>query len=212
MTDILISRLAADLRPVSPHAVAQRLFVGMTLGATVSVVLLVFAFGLRPDLTEAMSTAVFWLKVIYTVALAALGCWLGDRLVRPAGEASYRIAWLVPPIAIVALASARQLGQASSQEQHQLIFGASASLCPWYIVLFSLAPLAGLVWAVRGLAPTKLSLAGAAMGLAAGGTGACIYALHCTEAGAPFVGLWYSSGIAVVTVVGGLIGPRVLHW
>ena len=37
------------------------------------------------------------------------------------------------------------------------------------------------LWAMKGLAPTRLALAGAAAGLLAGAVGAVVYTLHCPE-------------------------------
>jgi hypothetical protein len=50
------------------------------------------------------------------------------------------------------------------------------------------------------------------MGLLAGAAGATVYAIHCPELAAPFLGTWYVIGIAIPTVLGSLLGPRVLRW
>ena len=65
---------------------------------------------------------------------------------------------------------------------------------------------------MKGLAPTRLALAGAAAGLLSGATAALVYALHCPEMEAPFLGVWYVAGMAVPFVVGALLGPLVLRW
>jgi hypothetical protein len=57
-----------------------------------------------------------------------------------------------------------------------------------------------------------LRLAGAVSGLAAGGAGSFVYAVHCTESAAPFVALWYTLGVLAAGFAGFLLGPRVLHW
>ncbi|MFS2051364.1 NrsF family protein, partial [Variovorax sp. CT11-76] len=49
-------------------------------------------------------------------------------------------------------------------------------------------------------------------GALAGGVGAAVYALHCPELTAPFIAVWYVSGIAVPVLVGALLGPRLLRW
>jgi hypothetical protein len=67
-------------------------------------------------------------------------------------------------------------------------------------------------WALRQLAPTRLTLAGALAGLFAGGAGAFVYAFHCPETAAPFVALWYSAGILLTAGLGALLGPRLLRW
>ena len=53
---------------------------------------------------------------------------------------------------------------------------------------------------------------GAAAGALAGGVGAAVYALHCPELSAPFIAVWYVSGIAVPVLVGALLGRRLLRW
>jgi hypothetical protein len=36
--------------------------------------------------------------------------------------------------------------------------------------------------------------------------------LPCSELGLSFVALWYTLGIAMVALLGALLGPRVLRW
>jgi hypothetical protein len=65
---------------------------------------------------------------------------------------------------------------------------------------------------MKGLAPTRLRLAGAVAGLLAGAVGALVYCLHCPEMGAPFIGFWYLLGTLIPTSVGALLGPQLLRW
>jgi hypothetical protein len=62
------------------------------------------------------------------------------------------------------------------------------------------------------MAPTRLRLAGAAGGLAAGAAGALVYTLHCPELAAPFLASWYVLGMLIPTAAGALLGPRLLRW
>jgi len=39
-----------------------------------------------------------------------------------------------------------------------------------------------------------------------------VYALHCPELAAPFIGLWYLLGVLIPAGIGALIGPRLLRW
>jgi hypothetical protein len=68
------------------------------------------------------------------------------------------------------------------------------------------------MWALKGLAPTRLRLAGAAAGWLSGALAALVYCLHCPEIEAPFVGIWYLLGMSIPTLAGGLLGPRLLRW
>ncbi|HUE63256.1 MAG TPA: NrsF family protein, partial [Rhizomicrobium sp.] len=80
------------------------------------------------------------------------------------------------------------------------------------IVAVSLPVLAGAFWSLRRMAPTRLTEAGAAVGLFAGSAGAFVYAFYCTESAAPFVALWYSTGIGLSVMLGALIGRTALRW
>ena len=79
-------------------------------------------------------------------------------------------------------------------------------------MIISAAAFLGLFWALRSLAPTKLTLAGGIAGMLAGAVGTFIYAFHCNESAAPFVAIWYTLGIAAVGVVGALFGRVLLLW
>ncbi|MGC1304645.1 MAG: NrsF family protein, partial [Caulobacteraceae bacterium] len=108
--------------------------------------------------------------------------------------------------------AALQLAHAPPATRMHMVMGDSAKACPWCIVTFALPPLVGLIWAVRGLAPTRLRLTGIVVGFAAGGAGASAYALHCPEMTAPFMVIWYTLGIVGAALLGGLLGPRLLRW
>jgi len=85
--------------------------------------------------------------------------------------------------------------------------------CLVSIPIIATLPFAAIVWAVRRFAsPTDLVRAGAFAGLVAGGLSAIGYALHCTDDSLPFVALWYGGTIALCTVAGAMLGPRLLRW
>jgi len=66
--------------------------------------------------------------------------------------------------------------------------------------------------ALRACAPTRLRAAGAAAGWLAGATAAAVYAWHCDEMALPFIGIWYTLGMAIPAALGAALGPRVLRW
>ena len=76
--------------------------------------------------------------------------------------------------------------------------------CPFYIALWSVPGFGATLWAMKGLAPTRLALAG--------GVGAAAYALYCNEMGAPFLAIWYPAGMLIPASIGALIGPYLLRW
>jgi hypothetical protein len=117
----------------------------------------------------------------------------------------------VPLVVMGALALA-QLASTPAEMWMPMLLGGSYQVCTRSIVLISAPIFFGLFWALRALAPTRLTLAGAVAGLLAGATGTFIYAFHCTESAAAFVAVWYTLGIVAVGALGALLGRLLLRW
>lgn len=211
MSDLVL-RLTDDLAPVRRSFVARRLLIGSSAGLAVSVVLVLALLGPRPDMRAALATPMFWMKLVYPLSLALIAGLASERLARPAGSARTRIVWLCVPVLFAIAFSAIQFASVPPDARMTLLMGRSARLCPFLVFASAIPPLSGLVWAMRGLAPTRLREAGAIIGLAAGGMGAFAYAWHCTEWSAPFLATWYSLGIAFALVLGWISGPLLLRW
>ena len=101
---------------------------------------------------------------------------------------------------------------APGADMPDLVMGRSSRVCACLVTLTALPTLAATFWALRKLAPTRLTLAGAGAGLFAGAAGAFVYCFHCTEEAAPFIAVWYTLGIALVTALGALLGRPLLRW
>jgi hypothetical protein len=208
----LIDALAADLTPLVATSLLTRISLGLGSGAVTSAVLVGLLLGYRPDLATASATGAFWAKLLYPMALSALALWCVERLSKPGCDDRPRRRWLIVPVLTVGAAACGSLLQTPPLLLGAAIMGASAGYCPWLISLASLPPLAGLIWAVSGQAPTRLAATGAMVGVAAGGAGAAAYALHCTESTVPFLAVWYTLGIGVPALIGGSVGHRLLRW
>jgi hypothetical protein len=210
-TDSLIDALADGLAPVRPGHVARVLALALFCGALVSAGLMLFGFGLRPDLSAAMTGGPFWMKFAYTLMLAGIGLWIVERLARPGMTARSQIALLALPFAGL-LALAVWEWNAPGADRHHLLMGGSSNVCVRNILLVSTPIFIALFWGLRSLAPTRLILAGAGAGVLAGALGAWIYAFACTESAAPFVALWYTLGILGAGALGAILGRWVLRW
>jgi hypothetical protein len=116
------------------------------------------------------------------------------------------------PLVLLWAAAAADLLQAPSGERLALVLGATWRACSPLIVVLSIGPMIAALWALKGLAPTRLALAGAAAGALAGAEAAFVYALHCTEMQAPFLAVWYVTGMALPALAGALLGRRLLRW
>jgi len=211
-TEDLVSLLANRAEPVDT-ASASRCYATAVVGGTgVSVLLMSALLGIRPTLAGDLAVPMFWAKEGLCVALGLFGLIAAGRLARPGGRLGLvRAGLAVPPIAIWALAATALLA-AGPDQRKELIFGHTASVCPFAIALLSVPVLIALFWAMKQLAPTRLREAGAAAGFAAGAVGALVYSLHCPELAAPFVGIWYLLGILIPTAAAAWVGPSVLRW
>lgn len=211
-TEALIDRLSEQFVPVRPGAVVRALLAGLGAGALVSFVTMAIWLGIRPDLGAAMQTTAYWMKFLYTLALAGFAFWTVERLSRPGARANLQGLFDAFPVLLLAVIAYLQWSAAPAEEHHALMMGRSHTVCPWRIAILSLPIFAGVFWSLRKLGPTKPVLAAAAAGLLAGAAGAFIYAFHCDESAAPFVVLWYTFGIALVGIAGGLLGRFLLRW
>lgn len=211
-TDELIRSLANDVPVVPRSALGQRLFFGMLAGAAISLLLVAIMLGIRPDLGSAIYSFSFWMKCLYCASLGIGAIGLTARLARPE---SFGLRWywlLAVPILLLAGISIGELAYTPPADWPAMWLGNSWRSCPWLLLLLSMPILVGLWWSFRRLAPTRLRLAGAAAGLAAGAWSATLYCLHCPEVSALFVLTWYSLGIGLATAIGALLGPRLLRW
>jgi hypothetical protein len=155
----------------------------------------------------------FWLKLAYSGALGGLGLVLAARLSRPGARIDLVLTGSAAGlVALIAVIATTQLVNAPAELRMPMMMGHSWSLCPWLIVTVAAPIYLAMALGLRGLAPTRPTLAGAAAGLAAGGIGAAVYALHCPEYEPAFIAVWYTAGILVSAGLGALIGSRLLRW
>jgi len=212
-TPQLIDSLAGGLKPAPHGFVARCLGLGVALGASIAIAAMLLAWGLRPDILRAVASSSFWLKLAYTGGLALLGFVSILRLSRPEGRVPPMV-WLGLALVMLAMAAlaAAELWHAPASDYRALVMGSTSAACPWLIAILAIPTIGGIFWALHRLAPTQLTLAGAAAGLTAGATAAFIYAFSCDESALPFVLIWYGIGMAVPTAIGAWLGRVALRW
>jgi hypothetical protein len=211
-TDALISLLATSAQPVPTHAVGRRFAIALGMGLPLATVLMLVTLGLRSDLAVAATALAFWMKLVFAACLAVAGLVVTERLSRPGVPVGLAWAAVAAPVLALWLTAAIALFSAAPERRLDLVLGDTWAYCPFNIAMLSVPLLAATFWCMKDLAPTRLALAGASSGLLAGALGALVYALHCPESAAPFLGVWYVLGIAIPTLAGALLGPRLLRW
>jgi hypothetical protein len=211
-TDELVALLAAQAEPVPRQAAARRLALALAFGLPLSIAVMAIEYGVRRDLVQALFWPMFWVKLVFPVCVAIAGFVIVQRLARPGVRV--RAAWLgvaVPVLLIWAIGLASWLA-APADERTAMVWGQTWRSCVFNIALITAPVFVASLAALKSLAPTRPALAGAAAGLMSAGAGAAIYALHCQELAAPFLGIWYVLGMALPAMAGALVGPRLLRW
>ena len=208
-TDDLIEALAAGIEPVGPARLSPLMIAGALSVAVTAVVVLL---GVLPDLAEVVRGPVFWVKAAYTGALAVASLWLVTRLGRPGtaiGLAGWSIAAIVGLAGVVA---AIELVLLPPEARVDDLMGFTWKVCALNILRVSAFTAPLIFLAARRLAPTRPMQAGAAAGLLTGAIASTAYGLHCPEATAAFVAVWYTLGMAGAAAIGAVIGRFALRW
>lgn len=211
-TDDLISLLSTGVTPVNPRASARRFARAIVLGGAGSLVLMAVVFGVRPDIGVMFHTPIFWAKMAFPATLAVATLFLAARQARP-GMAGARF-WAAPalPVLVVWSAAATGLYFTPPATRMPLVVGHTWRTCPFNILLLSVPAFIAVLWAIRGLAPTRLRHAGAAGGLLAGTIATVAYCFHCPEMSVVFWAVWYLLGMLLASLAGALLGTRFLRW
>jgi hypothetical protein len=210
-TDELIAALAAGAEPVDPRAPSRRMLLAAVAGALLAAPLMVGQLGLNPHLAQAAECA----DVLGQAGLRRFGrggVRVALALGRPGVPPQRAGLALAIPFAAIWLLAAAVLVASGPEERAALLLGDTWRACPLNIAMLSAPALALALWALRGLAPTRPRLAGAAAGLLAGALGATVYTLHCPELAAPFIGTWYVLGMLIPVAAGAALGRRLLRW
>ena len=185
--------------------------VGIGWGAFVATLLMLLFLGIREDLAEAVQLPMFWLKLAFTGTLVGASVLAAQRLSLPGVPLGWVPAALATPVFAMWCLAAFALARAERSEWPELLLGSMWAMCMVSIVLLSLPVLVGMFWALRRLSPARWRQAGAAAGLVAGSTAGLIFAFHCPDLGAPFIGSVYLLAMLIPVGLGALLAPFVLR-
>ena len=159
-----------------------------------------------------MNSGRFLFKFVLTLSVAIPAFLLVRGLARPDFAPGKRLWWLALAPALLLAAIIFELASVPADAWHARMIGRNSFFCVTVIPLLSLAPFAAVLYALRSGAPANPTVAGAVGGLLSAGIAATLYASHCTDDSPLFVAAWYPIGFVLMTVLGALIGSRVLRW
>lgn len=208
----LIEILVQDAATASPPMdINRRLGTALFLGGLVTLAAVVFGLHCQPLLAAARH-GWFWMKAVYTGLLTIFGIIAVRRLAVPGTRLRAAPLLALAVVLLMFIAAATEIAIAPQLMRLHLWLGETWRVCSPLILLLSLPIYAGLIVALRTLAPTRSAWTGAAAGFTAGAGAATLYGLHCPEQSAAFVATWYTSGIAAAAILGALTGRKLLRW
>lgn len=211
-TDELIAALSLSVEPINRRLVGRSVGLALAGGTAVAVGITFIALGVRGDLAAPRAVLFLLLKLAFAIGTVGAAAVYLARLARPGGERRVSSGLAALPFVAIVLLAGISLGEAPSSHWDKMVMGDEWLECLISIPVIAVVPFAAVVWAVRKAAPTNLVRTGAFSGLLAGGVSAIAYALHCTDDSLPFVALWYGGTIALCTLAGAMLGPRLLRW
>ena len=209
-TDDLIEALALGVEPVKP---ARLDWLALAAAVAASVLTVAVALKLRADLDTAMLSPMLWVKGAYTASLAGAGLWLATRLGSP-GRGFGAPGLLLAAIAgLMLVLGGVELAVTPASERMAVLLGETWAVCARNILIASVLTGPLVFVSARRLAPTRLAMSGAVLGVAASSVSATAYGLlHCPEASLSFMAVWYTSAICLGGLIGGIAGRFALRW
>lgn len=213
MTDRLIAELVKDLKPMKP-LVNIKLWMHCTACLVMIAAMILGFMGLRDDYINAMQTgAMYWKSGLFFFI------WISSILLitdisRPTGLVKK---WHFIPLALGIIVLiwqfSIQISDFSFDMMIQSLKDKSTFVCLPTIFFGGIMAMA-LTWKFwfTKTASANPALLGFLSGLSAGTLAATAYALHCNHDTALYVLLYYGAPILVLSIIGALLGKKLLKW
>jgi hypothetical protein len=208
MTDALIDALARDVRPVRAGRWPRRFAMAALAGLALAGLVVWTLFGIR----EGDVLGAILAKCAYCLAAVAAFAPLAFVLSRPNIGARN----LLVPAALFVLSSLAVAGLviANTAPEARLSAWLAGGFpeCLRRIPILATPVAVVLLFVVRGMSPTRLTLAGAALGGLAGAIAAVAYSWFCPVDSVAYVATWYLVSILLCAGIGAATGKWLLRW
>jgi hypothetical protein len=211
-TDRLIDMLSTNLEPVKGGQLGKTLAWAIVIGLVAAFGVMLACFGIRSDLVAGNHSGALALKIVFALSLVGTGAAFLIKSMVPGRQEGHRFALIFLPFFAASAAVIEIVVRRPALASGGMIEGAAALLCLFCIPFLAIIPFALLIWALRKGAPTDLRRSGAVAGLVAGAIGATVYSFSCPSDSWLFVFLGYTAAVALCSIVGAQVGPRLLRW
>jgi hypothetical protein len=208
----LIEMLSTNLEPVKRGQLWKKLTVALVIAGVAAFGVMLASFGIRSDLAAGNHLGPLAFKVVFALSLVGAGAAFLLRSMVPGRDEGKRYRLIFFPFVAGSAAVIAILVREPALASGGMVAGAAMALCLFCIPFLAIIPFALLIWALRQGAPTNLRRCGAVVGLVAGAVGATVYSFSCPSDSWVFVFVGYSAALALCSIVGAELGPRLLRW
>jgi hypothetical protein len=210
-----IDALVADLKPVRRIRPREGLAI-VAGGLAILIALVGLRYGFRPDLLAGEPHPMVIIRGGMLALLGIATASAATAAARPAvGQGQNGWIWALAGAALLPLAAtllyAYHLASGAPFPPGAFDFQYAR-----YCLGIGLLGAAGIgtaltLWLHQG-APTALDRAGWLVGIASGSFGVFAYSLHCPSDSIYYVGIFYTTVVAISAVIGRLVVPKLLRW
>ena len=148
-TDDLISMLSTNVERVDRGQVVRNVSFAILVGTAAALVAMLFAHGVRTDLSKVSTLIYLPLKLVFTMGTLVLTAIALTKLARPGGERTTPVALVALPFLMIMLLAAISLAAAPSSHWKNMIVGDQWLECLLSIPIIAIVPFAVIIWALR---------------------------------------------------------------
>lgn len=178
-------------------------------GAVASLVFLIFAFGISPDLSDFDVVVIVAAKLIFSLGAVGLTSVFLMTIGRSGGSHWSGPRFIMPLLAVMAIAG---ISMAADPSWNEMVRRGQWLICAVSVPIITTIPFITIMWMVRMSAtPVNPAATGAVIGLIAAGVSVIAYSLHCTVDPAPLVAFWFAGTSVLAMLSGAELGARLLR-
>lgn len=193
---------------VPPRIVGKTAIV-IASGAIVSLFLLVIAFRINPDLSDADVFLIVAAKLVFNLGAVALTSFFLSTLGRAGGSHWSGPRFILPLLGAMVVAGVSMVADPS---WYEMLARGQWLDCLVAVPIMIIVPFIIIMLTVRMVAqPVDLADAGAMIGLIAAGVSVIAYSLHCTVDPAPLVAVWFAATSILAMLAGAKLEARLFR-
>lgn len=211
-TDDLIKMLSTNVPPARGRQLGATLLIASGVGMAVALCFECSMFGTTLEGLEGNHPGIQAGVFVLTLTLVAAGLRLLFVSARPGMRRAGALFLIGIVFLLVLVAGIAGLIREPSAGWRGVLSGEPLADCLACVPVVAVPTLVALFWALRQGAPVYPALSGAAAGLVAGAMAVVALALHQPTVSMLATTVLYGGAIVLCTLVGALIGSRLLRW